>query len=458
MKPESLLALAIALFAAILTASPIPKPPAQTQSAPTAEAATTASLLTRPALLPSRQTDVVDTTRFQITSLAAAASGPTDPAAVARLVTKSGFSGIPGAANPRYLGAASGVSFTRVVFAALPWQVPLPLPAYYEARVDNHVPELDLAREPLNGLHQVLVALAVAGALRVNITRRGDLAKKKTEIGEVPEIAGVDIDLVREMRVVRLGQGVDRARRIADASLERVFGAVEEYIAVVEQYDHRERTGVEPEVLDGDAEAAISFAGATRALPPLGEPILVLDIGGVPDNALDRCSVDPADAGAAIDIAGTVTTLAAGVLDLSTYDSTVIYYSVLYPDAVQGPVSRLLSISVEQRKALPYLPSPPRSASLDTPRKSLVLRDRLAVLGLSGHGLWRDIDVHLTRLVFFGRLDPGRADVIGAGGLILDRVLRRTSVGSMLVSEHDILDGIAWSLTEYDAAGDQGRA
>ncbi len=49
-----------------------------------------------------------------------------------------------------------------------------------------------------------------------------------------------------------------------------------------------------------------------------------------------------------------------------------------------------------------------------------------------------------------GYMHPGRADVIGAGGLILDRVLRRTSVSSLLVSEHDILDGIAWSLGEPD--------
>ena len=42
----------------------------------------------------------------------------------------------------------------------------------------------------------------------------------------------------------------------------------------------RERVGVEPEVLDGDEEARVSFAGATRALPPLPEPMLVCDIGG----------------------------------------------------------------------------------------------------------------------------------------------------------------------------------
>ena len=45
-------------------------------------------------------------------------------------------------------------------------------------------------------------------------------------------------------------------------------------------------------------------------------------------------------------------------------------------------------------------------------------------------------------------MHPGRADVIGAGALVLDRVLRRTRVDSLLVSESDILDGIAWSLVD----------
>jgi exopolyphosphatase/guanosine-5'-triphosphate,3'-diphosphate pyrophosphatase len=287
-------------------------------------------------------------------------------------------------------------------------------------------------------------------------------------------VADIDVDagsvdqLVRELRVVRLGQGVDRTGRIAEASLQRVFTAVEEYMAIVREHDVtairfcatsaardaenstefldgiRKRTGVEAEILDGDEEARLSFAGATRSLPSLPEPLLVVDIGGGStelilghedgsvvsahsldigsvrlnerhlhsdpptrdeiaaavadiDEALDGCSVDPADAGAVIGVAGTVTTLAAAVLDLAVYDSTVIDHSVLRPDAVQGAVSMLLSMLVEQRKALGYM-------------------------------------------------HPGRADVIGAGGLILDRILRRTTVNSMLVSEHDILDGIAWSL------------
>jgi exopolyphosphatase/guanosine-5'-triphosphate,3'-diphosphate pyrophosphatase len=289
-------------------------------------------------------------------------------------------------------------------------------------------------------------------------------------VADLDAATGTAEELVREMRVVRLGQGVDRTGRIAEASLQRVFAAVEDYMETVRQHDVRtirfcatsaardaenaeefltgikQRTGVEPEVLDGDEEARVSFAGATRSLPPLAEPLLVVDIGGGStelilgngdgtvraaqsldigsvrlnerhlagdppskeeiaaavadiDAALDACVVDPAEAGAVIGVAGTVTTLAAAVLDLDGYDATVIHHSVLRPDAVQGAVARLLALMVEQRKALPYM-------------------------------------------------HPGRADVIGAGGLILDRVLRRTTVKSMLVSEHDILDGIAWSLAE----------
>ena len=45
-----------------------------------------------------------------------------------------------------------------------------------------------------------------------------------------------------------------------------------------------------------------------------------------------------------------------------------------------------------------------------------------------------------------GVMHPGRVDVIGGGALILDRIMQRFGFGEVLVSEHDILDGIAWSL------------
>ncbi len=287
-------------------------------------------------------------------------------------------------------------------------------------------------------------------------------------VADLDPDTGTSTELARQMQIVRLGQGVDSTGRIAEASMRRVLTAIEDFMDIVHTHDVRhvrfcatsaardadnaeefvrgvrERVGVKPEVLGGEEEAQLSFTGAVRDLPPLPEPILVCDIGGGStelvlgqqdgtvrtaqsldigsvrlnerhlhtdpptaaeiaaatadiDAALDGCEVDLGVAGALVGVAGTVTTLAAAVLDLDTYDRTLIHHSVLQRDAVEGAVARLLDMVVEQRKALGYM-------------------------------------------------HPGRADVIGAGGLILARILRRVPVGSMVTSEHDILDGIAWSL------------
>ena len=99
-------------------------------------------------------------------------------------------------------------------------------------------------------------------------------------VADIDVEAGTSVDLVREMRVVRLGQGVDRSGRIAEASLKRVFAAVEQYMELVREHEVKQigfcatsaardaenaadflagvkdRTGVDPRVIDGDEEAA----------------------------------------------------------------------------------------------------------------------------------------------------------------------------------------------------------
>ena len=294
----------------------------------------------------------------------------------------------------------------------------------------------------------------------------------KLLVAELDAEGATALEIVREMRMVRLGEGVDRTGRISDAALERVLGAVEEYSAIIAEHDVppervrfcatsaardadnaeafsdgvAQRLGVRPEVLPGEEEARLSYAGATRSLAAgLESPYLVLDIGGGStelilgtaegevleahsldigsvrlterhlvddppsreqieravadvDAALDGCRVDPMAAEAVIGVAGTITTTAAMVLDLAYYDRTILNHAVIGTAAVQGVLSQLLTMTVEQRRELPFM-------------------------------------------------HPGRADVIAAGVVILDRVLRRTRVASMLVSEADILDGIAWSLT-----------
>lgn len=285
----------------------------------------------------------------------------------------------------------------------------------------------------------------------------------KLLIGALP-----DVD-VRVMRMVRLGQDLDRTGRIADEALVRAFAAIDEYAELIRSYDVpaervrfvatsasrdasnsdvfvagvRDRLGVEPEVVSGDVEAALSFDGAIRNLRvPPATPVLVIDIGGGstelilgsqrPDGAdsmdigsvrmherhlhsdpptaaevaacvadieahLDACPVDPAAAATVVGVAGTVTQLAAVALDLPSYDREAVDQTVLPAEVVHATVDRLLAMTVAERRALPSM-------------------------------------------------HPGRADVIGAGVLILDRVLRRTGSAELVVSDCDILDGIAWSL------------
>jgi exopolyphosphatase/guanosine-5'-triphosphate,3'-diphosphate pyrophosphatase len=206
----------------------------------------------------------------------------------------------------------------------------------------------------------------------------------------------------------------------------------------------RARLGIDPEVLSGDEEARLAFDGAVRGTSPLPDPVLVVDVGGgstelilgeratgprsaysmdvgsvrlherclggdpptadqvascvaAIDAALDACPVDPGAAAAVIGIAGTVTTVAAGVLGLRAYDRDLIHGQVLEIDAFRRTVGDLVRATREERLAL-------------------------------------------------GFVHPGRADVIDAGALIVSRVLRRAGVPTVTVAETDILDGIAWSM------------
>ncbi len=126
----------------------------------------------------------------------------------------------------------------------------------------------------------------------------------KLLVADIDVAAGTQDTLVREMRIVRLGQDVDRTGRLADEALARVFAAAEEYAAIVAGHrvdavrfvatsavrdasnadvfarGIRDRLGVEPEVVSGDEEAALSYDGATRALGDVPGPVAVLDIGG----------------------------------------------------------------------------------------------------------------------------------------------------------------------------------
>ena len=117
---------------------------------------------------------------------------------------------------------------------------------------------------------------------------------------------GLLVDVTRQMKIVRLGEGVDSTGRLSEAALERTFAAVDDYAREIEAAGVdavrfvatsatrdaenrgdfvsgiRGRLGVEPQVISGAEEAALSFAGATGDLDIAGAaaPCLVVDIGG----------------------------------------------------------------------------------------------------------------------------------------------------------------------------------
>jgi exopolyphosphatase/guanosine-5'-triphosphate,3'-diphosphate pyrophosphatase len=284
-------------------------------------------------------------------------------------------------------------------------------------------------------------------------------------------------DVVREMRVVRLGQGVDATGELAQEALDRTFAATTDYAALIREHEAgkvrfvatsatrdasnrkvfvdgiREILGVEPEVITGDEEAALSFAGASSVLPSRGtDPVLVVDLGGgstefvlgdangvIAAKSVDVGCVrmterhlrnDPpspeqvtaaeADVDAAISeaglavpldrttvvvgVAGSVTTITAHALRLPEYSPAAIHGAELPLETFGEACTDLLGMTKAERAGLPYM-------------------------------------------------HPGRVDVIGAGGLVWRRVLERLAevtegrITSAVASEHDILDGIALSIS-----------
>lgn len=287
-------------------------------------------------------------------------------------------------------------------------------------------------------------------------------------------------DLHREMRVVRLGQGVDATGEFADEAIERTRVALSDYVdtmraldvervrmvATSATRDARNRDvffamtaellgcvvdGTQAEVITGNEEARLSFRGAVGELDSADGPFVVTDLGGgstevvlgdahgvsaaysadvgcvrTTERALrsdpptadevgdaqhfirDRLAVAfeavPVEQAATwVGVAGTLTTIAAVNAGMESYDSDLIHLSRIGIDDLDRVCHELVSMTRAERAAL-------------------------------------------------GPMHPGRVDVIGGGALVtleLARVLsERAGITELVVSEHDILDGIALGLLD----------
>jgi len=285
----------------------------------------------------------------------------------------------------------------------------------------------------------------------------------------IADIDGTNFrEVVRDMEIVRLGQGVDQTGQFHPDAIARTLAAVDKFAAEIAKRGVekirfcatsatrdatnrnlfidgvRERLGIEPEVISGNEEAALSFAGAIQDLDPAEGPFLVVDIGGgstefvfgtssveaarsvnigcvrmterhfANDPAtseqieLARTDIQAAIAQAAAEVpitkaktlvavAGTATTVAAAALDLPEYDRYAIHLARISAAQVHDASTMFLTKNREERLALGYM-------------------------------------------------HPGRVDVIPAGALVLSEIIKATGATGFVASESDILDGMARSL------------
>ena len=275
-------------------------------------------------------------------------------------------------------------------------------------------------------------------------------------------------EVIREMEIVRLGQGVDQTGEFHPDAIARTLAAVDKFALEITRRGVekirfcatsatrdatnrdlfiegvKSRLGIAPDVISGEEEARLSFAGATKDLTDSLAPFLVIDIGGGSTefvignrNVESAKSVnigcvrmaerhlksDPAtiseiesarkdiqmaitEANEVVDIksaksliavAGTATTVAAAALDLPQYDRYAIHLSRISATKTHEVSEMFLKMNRSQRAALGYM-------------------------------------------------HPGRVDVIGAGSLVLSEIVKAVGANEFIACESDILDGIAFSL------------
>ncbi|HMH91811.1 MAG TPA: Ppx/GppA phosphatase family protein [Streptosporangiaceae bacterium] len=327
-------------------------------------------------------------------------------------------------------------------------------------------------------------------------------------IADVSPERGELSDVTRRMEIVRLGQGVDATGRLAPDALARTLGVLERYaraiadagatatrmVATSATRDASNAAefragvvailGIEPEVISGAQEARLSFTGATAELAGAGPvagmepPYLVVDIGGgstefvvgtgagagVGSGAWSGVRVGAGAGG--LTAAGGAGQLRAISTDIGCVRLTERHLRADPPTGSQiAAATADIDAAIGTAAAAVLSGTGPAAPRTLVGLAGSVTTVAAIALGLPGYDPGRIHHARITagqvhevaqRLLgqtraqraAIGPMHPGRVDVIGAGALILDRILTRLGFAEVVASEHDILDGIAWSLAD----------
>ncbi len=277
--------------------------------------------------------------------------------------------------------------------------------------------------------------------------------------------------LERLMTITRLGQDVDRTGRLADEAIERVLACLREYQAVMDRFgvtrvraaatsaarDAANRdeffdaveavVGARPELLSGLEEGRLSFHGATADLDPADGPFLVFDIGG--GSTEFAYGTDDAEAAISLDIGCVRLTEKYVESDPPAPEELVACLSIT--EAHLDDVAREMPQVAHARTYVGLAGTVSAAAAVEIGLAEYD-RDQIHHFRLTKEAVE---DVYRT-LVTESRADrihnPGleeaRADVIVGGMCILVRIMRYFDIDELVVSESDILDGLAASLSQ----------
>jgi exopolyphosphatase/guanosine-5'-triphosphate,3'-diphosphate pyrophosphatase len=275
-------------------------------------------------------------------------------------------------------------------------------------------------------------------------------------------------EVLRDMEIVRLGQGVDENKSFHPDAINRTLAAVEKFknqlagkgvekirfCATSATRDAANRDlfidgvrqilGVEVEVIPGEEEARLSFNGATKELLQSDAPFLVVDIGGgstefvygnkevefaksvdigcvrMSERHLKSQPVEMSQVAQAIIDIDKAIAQAAAVVPISTAKTLV---------AVAGTATTIAAAALELETYDRY-----------TIHLSRIPAEKVHKVSAAFQAMTK------SEISNLGFMHPGRVDVITAGSLVLSRVMAATGATEFVASESDILDGMAWSL------------
>jgi len=280
---------------------------------------------------------------------------------------------------------------------------------------------------------------------------------------------GRDAKLVpvdRRTQITRLGQGVHATRTLRADAIERTVAVLSDYRAVADElgveriratatsasrdatnrdefFDAAEATlGARPELLSGEEEARLEFLGATAALDAAPAPYLLVDVGGGStefiagtDEPSGLCSIDigcvrlteqylHGDPPTPEELSQAVTVVRDHLADVDR----------LVPDARRARTLVGTAGTVWTMAAI--------ELGVDAARSDLI--DHFVLTRTAAEDVFRTLATEpIARRRHNPGLDPGRVDVIVGGAIVVVGVLRHFGFDTMLVSEPDILDGLA---------------